>query len=400
MSARWKISVSLAVLLTIFVLWFFYDEPLHPDTRKWLKTSHRANPENDAVDYLDELTASGRHSFWDVVNYQPCSRMTIDCTDHIRTNREALKTRMPTSASFWNSLEGAINSDGITGDPKRMLQTNSWFQNYISGIHLYFIRELIEHDRIRPAVAIKVLEAQRRLLSETPLLINKMIFVATHGIALDALWVSLRAISPNDPEFASLLTSARPMTKAELSYKKVFQHELQLMSELLKDFPPSGMLLKRQHTLNYFLREYRRVSNISELSENEFWQLNTTKTYEKPTLWDWLVNPYWSSQTFEIQYSDHLLSLRQLDLQATVIRAWGAAIQSGYGINTIPDTETPPHWVWDWQDGSLCLIADSPLWKNEMYDLCQPHKEIQYPKCHWLRQHMQARILNSAKLTL
>jgi len=189
-----KILVAVLILLLLAASWYFYDEPLLPETRVWLESPPAVSPEDDVLQLIIPLYTLGTPSFSEVIGPNICDFIDTRCKAHVLSEREHIKKHMPADPEYWSIVEQTFGANKISNDPSRMLVTEeSWGQmgNYITALKLYYIRALVEQGRITSEMAITSLNAQRRLLADAPFLTDKMIFVATTGIALTALRLSI-----------------------------------------------------------------------------------------------------------------------------------------------------------------------------------------------------------------
>jgi len=377
-----KVLVVVFILLALSVAWHFYDEPLLPETREWLKDPSPTNRDEGQIRLIDQLHNLGKISFSQVMPSGYCNTIGSKCADYVFSNKAQIKKRLPSNPDYWSIIEQTFDSIAIGNDPSRELDSAGSFSDYITAIRLYYIRELVERGRVTPETAIASLNAQRKFLAEAPFLFGKMVFLATTDIALNALWFSMSTTPADDPDFSRLLEAVRPLTKAERSLLTVFKSEFRLLQPIEAEIVSFSDIItsllypyRPNHTLNLFMRNYKHIAHQSELSAYEFWYLDATPTYESPTTWDRFINPaaVILSAISAPAYYDYIIVPHVLDMKTRLIGEWGEIHKKRKEHRSLPVSTTPHGWQWGWQDASLCLIApDSAPWVDMVSDLCLP----------------------------
>lgn len=360
-------AIVVCLLLTaVTVAWLVVDEPLDREARRWLDPP--PSPSSvalDAATHLEALAEAAEDegvSRSDVDPEDRCAQLDEHCADYVSENRAHVMAALPKHEAYWEAYQDVLRSQGLSAELER-LTIHHW-QSYMAALKYSVIRELAIYGRLRPEFIAPTVNSQRRLLAESPFLIDKMIFTATTGMSLTAIALALQTTPPTDQGFGALMHALRPLSTAEVSLRSAMGGELRHMEKRIQwDGSWFDLFFKRRHMMNMTRRMLTPLVEETEMSGVEFWERKTFPPWQ-PTWWDVLFDPMGSrlASVAAPAYTAYSESLQILRVQTTMLRGWAATLSG----ETFPSPGATPeglsNWIWQHDGNHLCLIpaAEAP----------------------------------------
>jgi hypothetical protein len=361
-----KAAVVCFALSAIVVVWLMIDDTLDKETRRWLEPPPApASAALDAATHIRALAGAAEDEGISRSDLDPdhrCAQLDEQCAHYVAQHRTQIMAALPSNEAYWDAYQGVLRSQGLSAELER-LTVHQW-QPYIAALKFSVIRELATFGTLRPEFMAATVNAQRRLLAESPFLVDKMIFAATTAMSFRATKLALQTTPPDDEGFGALQQALRPLSPAEISLRRVMGGELRNMeSQLQVAGVWSRLFFKRRHLLNLQRRMLAPVVEETEMAGVEFWGRRAHRPWQ-PTWWDILFDPIGSrlAGIAAPAYAGYSVSLQILDVQATALRARAAALSGEDFPSPGTTPESLAHWVWRQDGESLCLMptAEAP----------------------------------------
>ncbi len=350
------------VLLTVALV--LYDEELNEDTRAWLtpvqppsdykKGLGLLRAFNERTDAYRLATRASDNTSSDKRAMAACSGFTVQCIAELRRDETTALRYMPRESEYYDHYFELLEHSIVAYKPEDLDYPKA---NLVSTTRFSFLNDMLIHGAVRPDTVIRNLEGHRRGIAESHFLIDRIIFLATFSISIEAARVAMSVDHPwaidlrNDDRF---LAAIRPLGISEYSFSRVFDGELDYMMAYLdgKEYPvPWHIRSKRNALLNQQQVDYQALVNQSELETQRFW---SSEIPEQVTSWQNYILFEMEQQKPQI-YQGYLDTTRNLDNQLAVLRAlrrvYLGADPTMHGEGEIPGF----HWAWGEKRQELCL---------------------------------------------
>lgn len=277
-----------------------------------------------------------------------CTQVNRSCLRYLRDEKADARRAVPDNPEYWKSYIGLLEATPLARLPADFDDEPLKLHGIINATKNWAMNQLLVRGTLDAEELHFVVNAHRRLLAESNFLYDKVIFLPTSAISLQAVNTLMAQhahnFPPLEPAEAELLDEMlQPMSRAEYSMRKSFHGESQFMAERAKD----GVIDESQ--LEEIYQVYRYVTDRSEASWAEFWEHGVDVLADVPiSTFDWSEGI--------AGYSDYPSSMRHVDANLYLLRAL-REIYEGRASPGIPAQPPPARWHWQWQvaNQALCL---------------------------------------------
>ena len=338
-----KVVISFVVVIVVATAaWFLHVPELDERARRWSETPTAAAWDDSTLVALAGLVD---------MNPMPqdldaaCIETGRRCVAFIRDNRDVADSWDPDPRVFQH-YDAVVTARDLRFFESEKPEANGNSAQFITATRMLVVRDLVEAGQVRAATIVHHLPHLRRHLSQSAVLADALVFVASTSIVAFAAVNAAGRVDAADR--GQLVEVLRPIAPDEFGFDSASGGEVRYFAAIVDaDQNFDSALFKRDHFVNVVSEQYAAAVRWSELPEAEFW----TQPFEphEMSFTDQAINPFGVMIVKLVEpatVSNYVANARLLNIPLAL------------AMGVLRSESPPPSkaWVWSSVDGQVCLV--------------------------------------------